>query len=288
LLLSLLSNRVVSDTASGMRVIRRDALPLLYPLPDGLQFTPAMSARVLMDDRLKIIECPMPYEERVGQSKLHVARDGVRFLRAILGMTLAWRPARVFLSTAAIGATIMTLLAVHPVEMWVTTGKLREDMIYRLLFCSWLGALAAMLVSASMICECVTRRWRDDARPKTFLGHLLRQCYASSGLVLSGLLMLPLVGWLIGPGIWSYFTRGLVVVHWSRVVLAGMVSLAFGQMFVTHLTLRLIHFHADRQSAASTGTILKESRMSALNIEGDGRGRARVDDVEGLTLEKNV
>jgi glycosyltransferase involved in cell wall biosynthesis len=56
LLLSALSNRVVSDTASGMRVIRRDALPQLYPLPDGLHFTPAMSARVIMDDRLKIVE----------------------------------------------------------------------------------------------------------------------------------------------------------------------------------------------------------------------------------------
>ena len=58
LILSALSNRVVTDTASGMRVIRREALPSLYPLPDGLHFTPAMSARVLMDDSLTIVERP--------------------------------------------------------------------------------------------------------------------------------------------------------------------------------------------------------------------------------------
>ncbi|MDO8629864.1 MAG: glycosyltransferase family 2 protein, partial [Phycisphaerales bacterium] len=78
LILSVLSNRVVTDTASGMRVIRRAALPQLYPLPDGLHFTPAMSARVLMDDRLTIVERPMPYEERIGESKLHVIHDGLR------------------------------------------------------------------------------------------------------------------------------------------------------------------------------------------------------------------
>ena len=46
MVLSILSNRVVTDTASGMRVIRRDILHQLYPLPDGLNFTPAMSSRV--------------------------------------------------------------------------------------------------------------------------------------------------------------------------------------------------------------------------------------------------
>ncbi len=101
LILSLLSNRVVTDTASGMRVIRRDALNQLYPLPDGLHFTPAMSARVLMDDRLSIVERAMPYEERIGESKLHVIRDGLRFLRTIFEMTLMWQPAKLFSMGAA-------------------------------------------------------------------------------------------------------------------------------------------------------------------------------------------
>src|SRR5262249_26406939 len=82
LLLGVLSGKAVSDTASGMRVIRRDALPELYPLPDGMHFTPAMSSRAIMND-LPIIEIPMQYHERVGQSKLRVIRDGFRFLRAI-------------------------------------------------------------------------------------------------------------------------------------------------------------------------------------------------------------
>jgi glycosyltransferase involved in cell wall biosynthesis len=38
-LLGFLSQKKVRDTASGMRVIRRDVLPKLLPLPDGLHFT---------------------------------------------------------------------------------------------------------------------------------------------------------------------------------------------------------------------------------------------------------
>src|SRR5262245_35052025 len=57
LLLGVLSGEAVTDTASGMRVVRRESLADLYPLPDGLHFTPAMSARAVMQ-RLRIIEAP--------------------------------------------------------------------------------------------------------------------------------------------------------------------------------------------------------------------------------------
>ncbi len=43
-LLGLLCGRAITDTASGMRVVRRRSLKYLYPLPDGLHFTPSMSA----------------------------------------------------------------------------------------------------------------------------------------------------------------------------------------------------------------------------------------------------
>ncbi len=95
-LLGLLSGRCVTDTASGMRVLRRAALAKLYPLPDGMHFTPAMSARALFND-LRIAEVPMSYAERIGNSKLRVIRDGLRFVRAIFSAMLCYRPERFFL-----------------------------------------------------------------------------------------------------------------------------------------------------------------------------------------------
>lgn len=93
-LVSLLGNHRVSDSASGMRVIRREALPHLYPLPDGLNFTPVMSTRALHEE-IKWQEVPIPYKERVGRSKLSVVHDGMRFLRTIIWTALNYNPVRV-------------------------------------------------------------------------------------------------------------------------------------------------------------------------------------------------
>jgi glycosyltransferase involved in cell wall biosynthesis len=96
-LLTLLSGQWVRDTASGMRIVRRQAYHRLRPLPAGLHFTPAMSARALLDRdaHVKLIEIDMPYHERVGDSKLKVGKDGLRFLNVITKTAIEYRPARV-------------------------------------------------------------------------------------------------------------------------------------------------------------------------------------------------
>lgn len=94
-LLSIMSRAQVSDSASGMRVFRRDLLRTLSPLPDGLNLTPVMSTRALHEG-ITVMELPIPYAERLGQSKLHVARDGMRFLGTMVEATLAYNPVRIF------------------------------------------------------------------------------------------------------------------------------------------------------------------------------------------------
>ncbi len=93
-LLTVLGNTKVQDPASGMRVLWRHCLHELYPLPDGLNFTPVMSARAL-HERLTVIELPIKYCERSGRSKLSVVRDGFRFLGTIIWTVLEYNPARV-------------------------------------------------------------------------------------------------------------------------------------------------------------------------------------------------
>ena len=90
-LVTLLGNHRVVDPASGMRVFRREALERLYPLPDGLNFTPVMSTRCIHEE-LKMVEVPIPYRERVGHSKLSVVGDGTRFLHSIVWTALSYNP----------------------------------------------------------------------------------------------------------------------------------------------------------------------------------------------------
>ena len=92
-LVSLLGNRRISDSASGMRIIHREALPRLYPLPDGLNFTPVMSTRAI-HEQLHMVEVPIPYAERVGRSKLTIVGDGTRFLQSIVWTALGYNPVR--------------------------------------------------------------------------------------------------------------------------------------------------------------------------------------------------
>ena len=93
-LLSLLAHRRVTDSASGMRVFRREILERIYPLPDGLNLTPVMSTRALHEG-LAVAEVPIPYSERLGRSKLSVVHDGSLFLRSMVWTALTYNPVRI-------------------------------------------------------------------------------------------------------------------------------------------------------------------------------------------------
>lgn len=94
-MLSLVAGVRISDSASGQRVLRRSVLPMIYPLPNTLDFTPAMSTRALHEG-VTIVETPIPYKERSGRSKLSVVRDGLRFTRSIVWTALTYNPVRIF------------------------------------------------------------------------------------------------------------------------------------------------------------------------------------------------
>ncbi len=108
-LLSLLGNQRVTDTASGMRVFTREVLERIYPLPDGLNLTPVMSARALHEN-VKMAEVPIPYSERTGRSKLSVLRDGKIFLQSIVWTVLSYNPVRILGSIGLAGILLAALV----------------------------------------------------------------------------------------------------------------------------------------------------------------------------------
>ena len=107
-LITALGDQRVHDSASGMRVFRRASLPYLYPLPNGLNFTPIMSLRAIQEG-LNLVEVPIPYRERVGRSKLSVVRDGLRYSYSIIWTALGYNPVRVLgtLGVAGMGCAAL-------------------------------------------------------------------------------------------------------------------------------------------------------------------------------------
>ena len=111
-LLSLLGRQKVTDSASGMRVFKREILAQIYPLPDGLNLTPVMSTRALHEG-ITIGEIPIPYSERVGRSKLSVIHDGRVFLQSMVWTALSYNPVRILglLGLAGMGVAGLVFLS---------------------------------------------------------------------------------------------------------------------------------------------------------------------------------
>lgn len=111
-LLTLISRQKVTDSASGMRVFRRDVISRIFPLPDGLNLTPVMSTRAIHEG-VKIAEVPIPYSVRVGRSKLSVVKDGRIFLQSMVWTALTYNPVRILGMIGLVGIAIALALAAH-------------------------------------------------------------------------------------------------------------------------------------------------------------------------------
>jgi glycosyltransferase involved in cell wall biosynthesis len=110
-LLTVLSHQKVTDSASGMRVFKREILEQIYPLPDGLNLTPVMSTRAVHEG-VTMGEVPIPYSERVGRSKLSVIRDGRIFLQSMVWTVLSYNPVRILGMIGSLGIGIALLVFV--------------------------------------------------------------------------------------------------------------------------------------------------------------------------------
>jgi glycosyltransferase involved in cell wall biosynthesis len=108
-LLTLIGRQRVTDSASGMRVFKKEAYEKMLPLPNGLNLTPVQSARAIHED-MKVVEVPIPYSERIGRSKLSVIHDGRVFLQSILWTVMMYNPVRV-LGLIGIGGLGFTALS---------------------------------------------------------------------------------------------------------------------------------------------------------------------------------
>jgi glycosyltransferase involved in cell wall biosynthesis len=150
-LLTLIGRTPVTDSASGMRVFKRDVLDLLSPLPDGLNLTPVMSTRAVHEG-ITVREIPIPYRERIGESKLSVTRDGIRFLQTMVTTALAYNPVRVFgflgIAGVALAGAILTGVVMLRLQGVVALGPVGTFAVFGALVCA-VGGVNLFALGAS-------------------------------------------------------------------------------------------------------------------------------------------
>ncbi len=213
-LLSVLSHRQITDSASGMRVLRRELLPMLMTLPDGLHFTPAMTSIASFEESVKMVEVPMPYSERAGASKLSVVRDGISFLRTIIGISLTYNPLVVF---GSIGLVCCAVAAGLVLASMIQSGVSVPFLLT--------GAVAVFSIALSLVSLGIFSSYLVTllSPSRVFSGligrHLIRQSVFSAfrvvgsvmlvvGLVLAAVVLLG-AGRLAHPLQWALFVIAL-------------------------------------------------------------------------------
>ena len=216
-MLSALSSTRVRDTASGMRVVRRSSLPALLPLPDGLHFTPAMSARAILA-QLEVSELDMPYHERAGRSKLRVGRDGLRFLQVIMRAATLYRPSRLFGLLGLVAAATAAALMLNPALHYVRTRTLEEWMLYRFIVSDLAGVSACLLFCAGYLTDRIVA-------VTIFLGSPPRRALGRRRILFTArwFWLVPVLLVAAGTALVAYsfierVTTGATYEHWSRFV----------------------------------------------------------------------
>ena len=218
-----LSDHRLTDVASGMRVLRRSCLDALYPMPDGLHFTPAMSCRAALDPALKIVEVPMPYSERVGRSKLSVIRDGLRFLRVIGEIGLTYRPLR-FLGVPGVLLCLLAIVyGIGFVVNYLHVGYVNDWLIYRLAGITAFAAAGLSLLLTGVLAERMVALLNGRERYHGGPTRLLQRVTRPSVALISAAVLLFCGLYANRHTLVQYVSTGHVYVHWS-VVLFGLFA----------------------------------------------------------------
>jgi len=96
-----LTGRRIDDLTSGFRAARRECLlEFLHLLPNGFS-TPTTTTLAFIKAGYNVAFEPIAARQRLGHSKIRLARDGAKFFMIVLKIVTLYSPLRVFLPIAA-------------------------------------------------------------------------------------------------------------------------------------------------------------------------------------------
>jgi glycosyltransferase involved in cell wall biosynthesis len=100
-LASWLTSRPIPDLTSGFRAVRRERmLEILHLLPNGFSY-PTTSCLAFLKAGLSVTFVRVKAHRRVGQSKVRIVRDGLRFLLIIFRIITLYSPLKIFFPLSA-------------------------------------------------------------------------------------------------------------------------------------------------------------------------------------------
>jgi glycosyltransferase involved in cell wall biosynthesis len=111
-LASYLTERQIPDLTSGFRAARRECLlEFLHLLPNGFS-TPTTTTLAFLKAGYSVAFEPIDAGQRVGASKIKLARDGAKFFLILLKIITIFSPLRIFVPVSAVTFAAGSLYAI--------------------------------------------------------------------------------------------------------------------------------------------------------------------------------
>ena len=153
-LASYLTERTIPDLTSGLRAARRtQLLEFIHLLPNGFS-TPTTTTLAFLKAGYSVAFEPTEASTRTGESKIRLARDGVKFFLILLRIVMLFSPLRVFVPIAtglfAVGAGYMA---------WTIATQLHVTNSSVLLI-----VLSVVVFLIGLVSEQISTLWLDRRR----------------------------------------------------------------------------------------------------------------------------
>ena len=215
-MINFFGNTDITDSASGMRVLKRSVLDILYPLPNGMHFTPAMTCKALMGKKLKIVEVPIEYAEREGRSKLSIIKDGRQFLKTILETAFFYKPLKFFITIALFLIIIATAYSINPFIYYMVNHHIEDSSIYRLITITVLIIAGVNLAILGLLSQHLVALLNARPRKNIFNHHYFLMIGVA--LTIFGIL-------LNMETLREYVSTNRIYVHWVYVLTGALLVL---------------------------------------------------------------
>jgi glycosyltransferase involved in cell wall biosynthesis len=234
-LLNLFFGLRLSDINCGMRAFTRDAYTRMRLQSGGMEFASEMMARAARE-RLRIVEMPIAYHPRVGESKLQSLSDGWRHLRFML----LYSPTHLFLAPGGILLALGLLLLALPSPGRFYIGSVSLD-IHSMILGSMLAILGAQVVTLGLYAKIFA--WSHELEsPPSWARWVRRSVSLERGLLVGAALVL-LGSMLFGFIVYIWWISGLSLEDrmqlrtavWGLTLMVLGVQIIFASFFVSVL-----------------------------------------------------
>jgi glycosyltransferase involved in cell wall biosynthesis len=91
------TNNTIPDINSGLRIFsKKESTKYLYQLSNAFSFTTSITLVYMLNHKF-VTYIPIPYEKRVGNSKVRIVRDIFRTLQYIFEIILYYNPVKIYI-----------------------------------------------------------------------------------------------------------------------------------------------------------------------------------------------